>query len=312
MPLGPMGPQSPPFAIATRDQVRANGTLVENRLTTGVARITGHTIEARDDHDAELVAAADALARVDLRGVHDRVRIVATARRIGDVRVDDVTLTVTRGARSIVTTPEQLHADLRHLDAGDANAGAASRTMPILWKNGSAAVLLHEAAGHAAEHQHAPLAWPAWLTVHDEPRAAVDDCGEPTRVTDLLREAPASYRRESFRDVPLRRMSNLVARQHGAPFELPPQRIEIELLTGGVYEPLTETVSLFVSAATLVDGDATQPLAPFVITETRAAIVGALRGATGEPLRYPGVVCSSEGQEVVVGSHAPLVLTVFA
>jgi hypothetical protein len=35
----------------------------------------------------------------------------------------------------------------------------------------------------------------------------------------------------------------------------------------------------------------------------------ALIGATGDPIRYPGVICSREGQEIFVGSHAPVMLT---
>ena len=42
--------------------------------------------------------------------------------------------------------------------------------------------------------------------------------------------------------------------------------------------------------------------------ESRANIARAFIGASGEPLRYPGVICSREGQELVVGSSAPLLL----
>lgn len=304
----------PRFAIATRDELWSGGSLLESRLSHGEAHQHGRELEARDTRDDELVTACDALAAsVLLDGVEGRVRLVASAKRIGDTRIDSITLTVTRGALAIVTTPEHLLEDAALL-ARSATAPESReilRSTPILWRHGSAAVLLHEAAGHAAEHEHPPLDWPTWLTVHDEPHAAVDDCGEPARIADLLREPPASHRRESFRDVPLRRMSNLVARQQGAPFALPKTRVEVHLLAGGVYEPLTETVSLFVTAADFVSEEGTHPLPPFEIRESRVAVAAAVEGASGEPLRYPGVICSSEGQDLLVGSYAPLLLTVF-
>ncbi|HEX9984298.1 MAG TPA: hypothetical protein VGF69_13605 [Thermoanaerobaculia bacterium] len=305
---------APRFAIATRDELWSGGTRLESRLSHGEAQQQGRELRARDTRDHELVTACDALAAsVVLDGIEGRLRVVASAKRVGDTRVDSVTLTVTRGALSIVTTPEHLREDLSLLvrPAATPMSREIPRSTPILWRNGSAAVLLHEAAGHAAEHEHPPLEWPTWLTVHDEPHAPIDDCGERARIADLLREPPASHRRESFRDVPLRRMSNLVARQQGAPFVLPETRIEIHLLAGGVYEPLTETISLFVTAADFVDASGIHPLPPFEIRESRAAVAAAIAGATGDPLRYPGVICSSEGQDLVAGSHAPLLLTVF-
>jgi hypothetical protein len=55
--------------------------------------------------------------------------------------------------------------------------------------------------------------------------------------------------------------------------------------------------------------DQVTPLAPFDIRVPRDRIARAIACATGEPLRYPGVVCAREGQEVVVGSFAPLMIT---
>ncbi|MDQ3281754.1 MAG: hypothetical protein M3Q69_10105, partial [Acidobacteriota bacterium] len=157
----------------------------------------------------------------------------------------------------------------------------------LLWRNGSGAVLLHEAVGHPAEHAQPPIELPQWLEV----------------------ENPLTMRRASHRDVPLLRMNNLIARQRNAPFDLPKERIEVLLVDGGFYDPLTETVTIRIAAADLVEGDRVQRIAPFTIRDTRANIIQSLTGASGEPLRYPGVICSREGQELVVGSHAPLLLT---
>lgn len=118
-------------------------------------------------------------------------------------------------------------------------------------------------------------------------------------------------RRSSFADVPLPRLSNIVVRHDGAPFEKPATHLDILLIAGGRYDPLTETVSIFVAAADLVKDGVTRGVRPFVIRESRERIASAIRGARGEPERYPGVICSAEGQEIFVASHAPEILVVF-
>ena len=217
-----------------------------------------------------------------------RVRLVAEARE-GELTK---TIVVTLAGLSVVTTPEHIAADvalLRSTEAFPPKADAHPRDIPLLWKHGSAAVLLHEAAGHALEHGQAPLELPPWLTI----------------------DIPLQLRRASFKDVPLLRMTDVVARQTNAPFALPARRIEIVLVDGGSYDPLTGLVTVRVAAAQLVDGDDVRALAAFTIEEQRATIARSIVGAAGEPLRYPGVICSREGQELVVGSYAPWILTVF-
>jgi hypothetical protein len=323
------------FSIATRDELRLRGRLVEQRLSHGIARHDGATIEAIDACDDELVALCDVeLERLRAVAPDDaRVRLVASARRVADVTITSSTMTLGRGGLFVVSDAEHAAEDVRLLrDVGQTLAlgqtllsvrSGESRTdksvcptvdyhsLPIVWRHGSASVMLHEAVGHAAEHGHAPLDWPAWLSVQDEPSFERDDVGAVAKTTNLLREPPASFRRESFRDVPLRRMSRLVARQQDAPFDLPPRRIDIHLLSGGAYEPLDETVTVFVAAADFIDDGTSHRLPPFVIRESRMDVTRALAGATGESRRYPGVVCSSEGQELVVASSAPTMLTWF-
>jgi hypothetical protein len=281
------------FAIATREEVWSQGRLVERRLSHGEAVETSDGIAAIDARDDALVDACDReMAR--LRGcvVSDaRVRLIAEA------TLESVTATiiVTLGEHSVVTTPEHIAADVALLRGIAGRRFPADRSdrpdLPMLWKNGSAAVLLHEAVGHPMEHEHPPLALPSWLSI----------------------DLPLAMRRASFRDLPLLRMTTLVARQSGAPFALPAERIEVLLVDGGSYEPLTESVTLRIGAVDLVrgksKGDIRRPLAPFTLVEKRAALIGSIRGASGEPLRYPGVVCSREGQELVVGSFAPLMVT---
>ena len=277
------------FAIATRDELWSHGRLLESRLLHGEAIEDERGIVATDARDDALVDAAEReLARLrDAMPRDARVRLVAEARSDEGV---SATMTIRLGELSVVTTREYAFGDYELLkEVPPSVAPPPRRRLPILWRGGSAAILLHEAIGHAAEENHPPIAWPSWFSV---------DLG--------LR-----LRRATFRDVPLRRMTNLVARQSDAPFELPDPRIDVFLVGGGGYEPLTETVTLHVAAAALIEGRTMTRVAPFTIVETRAAIARSLVGATGDPIRYPGVVCSREGQELVVGSHAPLMLTDF-
>jgi len=266
------------FAIAARDELWAGGRRIESRLTHGIARQDGNEITATDDADPALLAACNeamARARELAQTLDARVRVTATHESVETIFI------VTTNGVSIVTTSDHLNDDvalLQRVAAPASGAGGRERPplhSPIVWHNGSAAVLLHEAVGHAAEHNAPPVEWPAWLRV----------------------EAPLAMRRESFSDVPLLRMTHLRAVAEDAPFDLPNERVDVHLVAGGGYDPLTDVVTLHVAVPR------------FTIRATRAAIARALRGAAGAPLRYPGVICSREGQELHVPSFAPLMVT---
>lgn len=270
------------FEIASRDELWLRGALVESRLVHGEARQRGNIIDAGDARDPYLVdlceQAMDA-ARSIPAGFRDaRVRLVARATREDGVEVVETTITVGIEGISVVTTPATALIDYDLLRAAQETRATVKGALPIVWRNGSAAVLLHEAIGHAAEHDAVPVPWPSWLSV----------------------EAPLVFRRASFRDVPLPRMRHVTARQNGAPFVVPETRIEVQLIAGGAYDPITDVVTINVAASTA---------GPFTIRRTRAEIAVSLLGATGELIRYPGVICSREGQELYVASYAPVVLT---
>ncbi len=302
------------FALATREELWVRGRCMERIAGHGIAVHRGRRIEASDRAVPELVSRAgeelDTLREVAKTLADARVRAVATARRVGGVTVTEGAMTVTMRHVSIVTSAKWAPGDAAALrEFVGTEARMEARDLPIVWKNGSAAVLLHEAAGHAAEHSAPRVEWPEWLRVADEPSFTVDDCGRSVRATNLLRDQPASMRRETFRDVPLRRMSSLVVRQHNAPFTIPDERIEIYLVAGGQYDPLTDSVAVHVEIADEVSGRRTRRLRPFTIRKSRREVARSLAGAAGDPIRYPGVICSREGQEIIVGSHAPLVVT---
>jgi hypothetical protein len=285
------------FAQALSEDVWSHGRFIERRLTHGEARANGAEIDATDRLDETLVAACEremerlrtAMPRGDAR-----VRTIADARREDDALSTSATMTIRIGSLSIVTAPETASEDFELLRAIASvppdGAPIADRTIPVVWRNGSAAVLLHEAIGHPREHGLADAGMPPWLDV----------------------AIGFAERRASFRDVPMQRMTELVATQHDASFELPPRRVEVLLVGGGSFEPLTGEVTLEISAADFVDGDRVRRLPAFAMRESRAAFGASIAGAYGNPIRYPGVVCSREGQELVVGSFAPVLLTVFA
>jgi hypothetical protein len=216
------------------------------------------------------------------------------------------------GAVALVTTPSSLAEDLpRLLESREGSGGSrveAIDELPLLWSGGSGGVLMHEAVGHPAG-VGAAIAWPAWLEVRDEPSSGVyetrdDNLGAPPR-RDLLRsESPASLRRASFRDLPMFRMSNLVVSQRRAPFDLPRRHVAITLADSGSWDPLRDEVTTRVVLAWLVEGDSRRRLAPFTLRSTRAAIARSLTGARGAPSRYPGVICSDEGQRLPVGTFS--------
>jgi len=259
------------------------GALVESRLTHGQARQHGRMIDATDARDERLVRACDEAvddARDTVAALGDaRVRVVVRATREDGNETVQTTITVAIGGLSVVTTPADAlhdHELLRTLAAS--KPIEKIRSLPIVWQNGSASVLLHEAVGHASEHGAAPVPWPSWLSV----------------------DVPLAPRRETFRDVPLPRMTHLVAWQLGAPFALPDERIDVQLIAGGAYDPVTDVVTINVAVSTA---------GPFTIQRTRSQIAASLSCAAGEPVRYPGLICSREGQELYVASHAPVMIT---
>ena len=262
------------FAIAARDEIWSGGRRLESRLMHGIARQDGDTIIATDDADESLLAACEdamAPARARAQSIGARVRVVVRATPEGV----ETTFTVRLGGVSIVSTPEHVEADIDLLRRVLGQRSTVNGELPLVWHHGSAAVLLHEAIGHAAEHHAPPVAWPEWLRV----------------------DAPLAPRRASFSDVPLPRMTHLLARQVNAPFELPEERVDVHLIAGGGYDPVTDMVTVHVA------------IPRFTIRASRADIARSLHGATGDPLRYPGVICSREGQELHVPSAAPLMVT---
>ena len=265
------------YAAAIRDEIWIGGVRVESRLICGEAEHRGREIIATDRlRDLSLRDQCEeetARVRAIVREIDTRARIVVRATSDEGVRTSIV---ITIGGLSIVTTPQHAHEDISKLQTTVGTGFSLYKpSLPLVWHSGTAAILLHEIVGHAYEHNHAALTLPQWLDV---------------RINYAMR-------RETFRDVPLLRMTEVEVAQHGAPFDLPAQRVDIHYVNGGSYEPLTQTVTIDVAVPR------------FSITATREQIARVIVGAGGDPVRYPGVICSREGQELYVPSRAPVVIT---
>lgn len=283
------------FAIVTRDELVSleRQRVVESRLIHGVAQQDGDRIEARDDRDDELLAICDAESQ-RVRAALAKLpagtaRAVVSARRTnGDTSVSAV-ITIAMNDVSIVTTPQYIDEDYKRLARWETGETACPRDVAFVWKNGSGSVLFHEAIGHASESTPSAVTWPDWFHV----------------------EIPRASFRASFTDVPLDRMTAVRVTHSFQRASLPQPRVEVFLVGGGRYEPLTDTISMSITIASLVDRDRAIALQPFTIVATRSEIARGLIAAAGEPRRYPGVICSKEGQEAFVASHAPDLITRF-
>jgi hypothetical protein len=263
------------FAHAVREELWSRGRLLEWRLSHGEARDDAQGIIATDARNDDHVAAAErelVRLRAAMPGEGFTVRLVAESGTEGTTG----TMTVRLGPLSVVTTPAYIEDDVLLLRTAGVPPAVQAASRRLLWQNGSAAVLLHELLGHPLEHGMPSIELPPWLHV----------------------DIPLMMRRATFRDIPLLRMQHVRIAQRDAPYEPGDDPVTVTLVDSGSYDPLTDVVTLNIAASSI---------GAFTISEPRERFV--LTGARGEPARYPGVICSREGQELVVGSYAPEMLT---
>lgn len=179
-------------------------------------------------------------------------------------------------------------------------------TAALVFAGGTAAVLMHEMAGHRAETAAVPLLLPSWLHVTDRPPRHFDDCGLAATARDLTSSAASSFRRWRAIDAPLPRMWDVyVEASATAPSAEPRTCFVIRAIAAGHWNATTEEVSMIVTDAQLLRNGTTEPVqVPTRLTLRASAVTARVTGAAGAVVRAPSVVCGSHGSEIIAGSAA--------
>jgi TldD protein len=306
-----------------------------------IAQLTASYAEARREVS---VANSDGLLSGDDR-TRTRIGVQVVARRGGRVETGAETLGGARGFELFEDDPGEIAAAaaakaLTLLDAGAAPAGS----MPVVVGGGFGGVLFHEMTGHGLEADHVQkgasvyagklgekVAQPL-LTAYDDGRLpgewgsdAIDDEGTPTRKTRVIedgrlisflydrlraeRDGVASTgngRRESFRHLPIPRMTNTYI----APGEAEPEEIIAEVargfyavsFAGGQVDPATGDFVFGVSEGYLIEGGkVTKPCRGATLIGNCLDALTAI-DAVGSDFRMKTGMCGKGGQKVPVGT----------
>ncbi|HEV2074709.1 MAG TPA: TldD/PmbA family protein [Thermoleophilaceae bacterium] len=311
---------------------------------TEVTQVTASYAETRrvvEVFNSEGRAATDDRTRV-------RLGVQVVARRDGTVETGHETRGGHAGFELVADAPEEV-ADraarkaLTMLEAGDAPTGR----MPVVVGNGFGGVLLHEAVGHGLEADAVQkrasvyagrigdrLAEP-FVSAFDDGRKpgewgsdGIDDEGTPTRRTpiledgrlssylyDLVRarrdgaESTGNGRRESFRHLPVPRMTNTYFAPGGASpeglIEGTKRGLYAVSFGGGQVEPATGDFVFGVSEGYLIeDGRVTAPVRGATLIGNGVEALGAIDGVAGD-LRIATGFCGKAGQRVAAGVGQP-------
>jgi TldD protein len=234
---------------------------------------------------------------------------------------------------------------LTMLEARPAPAG----TMPVVVGNGFGGVLFHEATGHGLESDAVQkqasvyagrlgerLADPL-LTAYDDGSMpgewgtdAIDDEGTPSQSTRVIDEGELCFylydltrarkdgrpstgngRRQSFRHLPIPRMTNTYI----APGDAAPDDIIGEVdrglyavsFAGGQVEPATGDFVFGVSEGYLIEGGkVTAPVRGATLIGNSLQVLGRI-DAVADDLRMKSGFCGKDGQQVPVGTGQPTV-----
>jgi TldD protein len=306
-----------------------------------IAQFTASYAEARREVG---VANSDGLLSGDDR-TRTRIGAQAVARRGDSVETGAETLGAHRGFELLEDDPAQIAAQaarkaLTLLDARPAPSGS----MPVLVGGGFGGVLFHEMTGHGLEADHIQkgasvyvgrlgeqVAQPL-LNAFDDGRMtgewgsdAIDDEGTPTQKTQVIEEGRlTSYlydrlsaerdgvgstgngRRESFRHLPLPRMTNTYI----APGDAAPEELIAELergfyavsFAGGQVDPATGDFVFGVSEGYLIEGgEVTSPCRGATLIGNCLDALAAI-DAIGDDFFMKTGICGKGGQRVPVGT----------
>ncbi|MDX6602582.1 MAG: TldD protein [Solirubrobacterales bacterium] len=290
------------------------------------------------------VANSDGLFSGDDR-TRVRIGAQAVARRGAVVETGAETLGGHRGFELFDDDPGSIADDaarkaLTLLDAGPAPAGS----MPVVVGGGFGGVLFHEMTGHGLEADHVQkgasvyigklgeqVAQPL-LTAYDDGRLpgewgsdSIDDEGAPTQKTRVIEEgrltsflydgvtarrdgvaSTGNGRRESFRHLPVPRMTNTYI----APGEAEPEAIIAEVesgfyavsFAGGQVDPATGDFVFGVSEGYLIEGGrVTRPCRGATLIGNCLEALAAI-DAVGNDFEMKTGICGKAGQRVPVGT----------
>jgi TldD protein len=274
-----------------------------------------------------------------------RIGTQAVARRGDRVETGAETLGGHRGFELFADDPATIAASAARkalvlLEAGPAPTGS----MPVVVGGGFGGVLFHEMTGHGLEADHVQkgasvyagklgemVAQPL-LTAYDDGRMpgewgsdAIDDEGTPTQKTKVIDEGrlvaflhdrqsaerdgahpTGNGRRESFRDLPIPRMTNTYI----APGEAEPEAIIADVergfyavsFAGGQVDPATGDFVFGVNEGYLIEaGEVTRPCRGATLVGNCLQALAAI-DAVGNDFWMKTGICGKGGQKVPVGT----------
>lgn len=306
-----------------------------------IAQFTASYAEARRQ---VTVANSDGLFTGDDR-TRVRIGAQAVARRDGTVETGAETLGAHRGFELLEDDPGQIaeQAAAKALTLLDA-VPAPSGSMPVVVGGGFGGVLFHEMTGHGLEADHIQKGASVYvgklgeqvaeplLNAYDDGRLpgewgsdAIDDEGQPTQKTQVIeggrltsylydrltaeRDGVASTgngRRESFRDLPIPRMTNTYI----APGESTPEAMITAVergfyavsFGGGQVDPATGDFVFGVSEGYLIEnGEVTKPCRGATLIGNCLDALAAI-DAVGDDFFMKTGICGKGGQKVPVGT----------
>jgi TldD protein len=335
--------ERPPGEVAAERKAALLRELDERARGQGgeIAQFTASYAEARRE---VAIANSDGLLTGDDR-TRVRIGAQAVARREGTVETGAETLGAHRGFELLEGDPGRIAEQaarkaLTLLDAGPAPSGS----MPVVVGGGFGGVLFHEMTGHGLEADHIhkgasvyvgklgeQVAQPL-LSAYDDGRLpgewgsdAIDDEGAPTQKTQVIeegrltsylydrlsaeREGVASTgngRRESFRHLPIPRMTNTYI----APGDATPEAMIAEVekgfyavsFAGGQVDPATGDFVFGVSEGYLIEaGKVTRPCRGATLIGNCLEALTAI-DAVGDDFFMKTGICGKGGQKVPVGT----------
>ena len=306
-----------------------------------IAQFTGSYMEAR--HQVS-VANSDGLFSGDDR-TRVRIGAQVVARRDGTVETGAETLGAHRGYELLEDDPGQIaeQAAAKALTLLDA-VPAPSGSMPVVVGGGFGGVLFHEMTGHGLEADHIQKGASVYvgklgervaeplLNAYDDGRLpgewgsdAIDDEGQPTQKTQVIEDGRlTSYlydhltaeragaastgngRRESFRHLPIPRMTNTYI----APGDATPEEMIADVsrgfyavsFGGGQVDPATGDFVFGVSEGYLIEGGkVTSPCRGATLIGNCLDALAAI-DAVGDDFFMKTGICGKGGQKVPVGT----------